>query len=115
MDMTQTTEAVDFVLDAVQTTQAALADGKINFSDIPRFLGLVPGAIKGIIGADQIPAELKDMDDAEAAALIQHVMDRLNVTNERAQLIAAAAIKAIAADYALLQLILNKPVPAPAV
>jgi len=55
--------------DAAGTYAAVMADGKIGWTDIPKVMDLFPSIQAAIEGAGEIPAELKDLDPAEAGQL----------------------------------------------
>lgn len=78
-------EAVDLALGVVKAAGAVTADGKVDLADIGALIELSPLVGPGIAGADQIPAELKDLSAEEAAEVSAHVMAKLVVKDAKAR------------------------------
>jgi len=65
----ETMDLLALVEAAADTYEQAKADGKIDLDDIQYTTTLLMAAVEAFKGSDQIMAELKDIDAAEAAAL----------------------------------------------
>lgn len=63
----------------------SLKDGKMSFSDLTNFFGAVYAAPAAISGISQVPAELKDLDEAEKAELVQFVCDEFSIPQADAE------------------------------
>ena len=70
MDLKNTLECLKLANDAAVATKAAMADGKLDWKDIPKVVGLFKPAQVTLQDIKIVPAELKDLDDAEAAQLM---------------------------------------------
>lgn len=74
----ETKEVLKFGILAKDVIVAAKADGKINLGDLGLVLPLV-GPLNGAIeGAEQIPAELADLDAAEFDELVALAKDTVD-------------------------------------
>lgn len=71
-DIKNTAEVLDFSLHVVQAIAKAKSDdGKIDLADVFSIaLGSASEAVQAVIGAKEIPAELKDLDLDEAKVLV---------------------------------------------
>jgi len=49
--------------------ESVFADGKINFKDVPAVISYLSKLKAAVIGADDIPAEIADVDVSEVALL----------------------------------------------
>lgn len=98
-------ELLDLALTGVDVGVKASADGKIDAADLALLLQLVPTVGPAIDGIGEIPAELADLDAAEAADVVAHVMAKLSIADAHARAVTEAALKAIAANYELVQAI----------
>lgn len=78
--ITETKDALAFGVALFSTISAAMGDGKIGATDIPRLLSLYKPVKAAIEGAREIPAELLDIDDAEMDEICALIGDHLNVT-----------------------------------
>lgn len=93
MDTKELNDVIDFALAAVKVFYAAEADGKIDLNDLALLFPLIPSAQAALSGADQIPAELKDLDPTEAAELVARVMAGFTVSDPKARQIIDASLK----------------------
>jgi hypothetical protein len=74
----ETKDVLKFGILAEDAIAAAKADGKIGFEDLGLVVGLV-GPLNGAIeGADQIPAELADLDAGEFDELVAVAKETVN-------------------------------------
>jgi hypothetical protein len=114
-DVKETKEVIDLGLTIAEIVHEAKKDGKIDLSDAALLMKLVPVAGPGIQGIGQVPAELADLSAEEAAELSAHVMAKLALDDPKARDIVEKALKAAAANWALVQAIqAAKAVAAPA-
>jgi hypothetical protein len=104
------TELVDLPLTLAGIVVAARADGKIDVLDLPLLFGLAQTVGPALEGIGEVKAELADLSEAEAAALIAHIEAKWPALgSEKAKVVAAAGLKSA---YALYQLV--KAIQAPA-
>jgi hypothetical protein len=72
MDVQNTTELLDFTITVLKDVNAAKADGKISLMEIIQLaIKDASPAIKAAVGADQVPAELKDLSPDEVKLLAE--------------------------------------------
>lgn len=102
-------EFLDMLLDGVQVAVDANADGKIDVSDLPLLLKLVPSIGPAITDMDKIPSELAVLSPESAAAVVTHVMTKLAITDEKARELIDLGLKAAAANYAFVKALTKKP------
>lgn len=70
----------------------SLEDGKIDLSDLPKFIDPVtklPAAIEGI---GEVPREFSEMTPEEREALVTHLKTEFDIPQERAEAVAEAAV-----------------------
>jgi hypothetical protein len=101
----ETKEAVDLVLAVAKIVVEATKDGKVDAQDLGLLIALIPVVQPAVEGANQIAAELKDLEVAEATELAAHVAAKLALPTEKAQAVAQAALKAAVAVFALVKAI----------
>lgn len=78
-------------------------DGSISAADIAHLIAVVPKVSPAVSGIGEIPAELKDLDDAEVEQIIGHVQELVGtVSSEKAVAIAEDAIRAAIAIYGII-------------
>ena len=81
----ETKDAVKAICGIGNAVAASLADdGKITFSDYPKFIGPVISLPAAISGIGEVPKELADLTEEEKMELIALVESELNV-GERAE------------------------------
>ena len=84
----ETKQVVAFGIEFGADIKDSLADGKFTFADAARFLDCFDDLFRAIAGIDQVPSELKDLDEAEAQELATMVKtalkDRFDVSDEQA-------------------------------
>lgn len=107
------TEIVDLGLGIISVGEAAMKDGKVDVSDLALLFQLVPLVAPAIDGMGEIPAEVADLSEQEAADLAAHVMLKLSIGDAHAREVVEKSLKAAAAVYALVKAI-KTPVAAPA-
>lgn len=102
LPITEVKEVVALLVSGINTGRKIAQDGKVNVDDIPavfEFFKKVPPALEGI---GKVPAELEDLDEAEAAELVAFTMSELAFDNEeKAKNIVEASLKLSAAAYSL--------------
>ena len=98
----ETKEFVAFALTLVQTGIEVAKDGKVGLSDVVALVSAMKDAPAAFIGAEKMPAELKDLDDAELAELMSYIKLKFDLPNDliEAQIevafdVAAALAKAL--------------------
>lgn len=96
-------EFLDLILDGLQVVVDANADGTIDIKDLPLLMKLVPDLGPAFSNIGAIPGELAAMDAEGAAAAVAHVMEKLAITDAHARLVIDTALKAVAANYALVK------------
>jgi hypothetical protein len=100
-------EVVDAGLIVVKLGIDVGKDGKVDAQDLQLVLGAIPAlamAVPAAISdADQIPTELSQMTEEDAAAVVGHVMSKLAVDNVKAQRIAERSLKLAVAVYGLVK------------
>lgn len=106
----ETKEMCDFVVDLAKNLIEAGKDG-FQPTDASLLLNLIPTVGPAFTDMGKIPAEVKDMDVEEAAALVAHVAARLALENKEAQAVVEKSLKTAVAIYDLIVAIkaLNKP------
>jgi hypothetical protein len=82
-DIKETKEALAFVLSLGNALGTTLADGKITLSEAPQFMGALMAAPAAFQGLTEVPAELKDLDDAEKAELMAFVQSEFDIPNDQ--------------------------------
>lgn len=92
---------VDLVLAGVEAGVAVAADGKLDAQDIAKLLPVVIAVPPAIAAIGYLPSEVSDLDEAEAAELVAHVMGKLAVDDAKARLVIGASLKVAVASVAL--------------
>ena len=83
-----TKEVVKLGFEGAKVFKAAKADGKIDLADLGKLMLLLPYVGPAVADADKIPAELKDMDSAEADELVEFAAAELGGLLEREKVVA---------------------------
>lgn len=99
----QTQEVADLIIAVVNGIKAVKADGKVDLSDLGQLVALAPSLIAAVDKIDQVPVELKDLSEAEAAALGAHLVAGLALEGEKARLVAEKGLSALVAVYGLVK------------
>ncbi len=97
----ETKEVLDLALVVESVLREVLADGKIGFLEVLKILKIRSALNPAIEGLAQVPAELKDLDAAEAAELTTHVMSQLGVESGKAVQIVEASLSLVTAALKL--------------
>lgn len=95
MDVKNLKEVIDLALTGVEVVVKAKQDGKLDAADLGLLIQLVPAVGPAIDGIGEIPAELKDLDSAEAQELVAHVMAKLVIDDPKAVAIINASLKLV--------------------
>ena len=78
MDIHNIVEALEGMKLLAVDAKAVLKDGKVDLADLPVAMALFAKAdviVKAVEGIDQVVAEVKDLDPAEAQALLAKVLE----------------------------------------
>jgi hypothetical protein len=102
-------DVLKLVLSGYKVYGLSMADGKIGFEDIGNLMVMIPHIQPAFDGVDQIPAEFKDMDAAEAQELTDYVKSELNVEDSKVGRIIDSALSLVIAGYKLYLAINEKP------
>lgn len=94
-------DLLDFALVGVEAGVKMAADGKFDMADLVQVWPVVQAAPAAFAGIDQLPAELKDLDSAEAAELVAHIVAKLAVDDAKAVAIVDASLKILVAGHGL--------------
>lgn len=94
-------DLLDFALTGVEAGVKMAVDGKLDMADLVQVWPVVQAAPAAFSGLAQIPAELKDMDTAEASELVAHVVSKLAVDDAKAVVIIDASFKMLLAGHGL--------------
>lgn len=81
----ETDELVAGLADVYNGVKGSLKDGKLDASDVSHFLPLLQSLPKAVEGISKVPAELKDLDSAEGAALLAKVAEKIGLGAEPAK------------------------------
>lgn len=98
-------ELIGLILSLLKVGKGALADGKLSLVDLAGLLVVLPNVQAALEGITEVPAELKDLDQDEAAELASYVMVELAVDDAKAKEVVEAALKALVAIYAVVKAI----------
>lgn len=108
--MSEEKKGVKEVLDVVDCGVALVncgllvaKDKKISLDDLPHVFAVIPKLVPAIEGVKEIPAELKDIDSAEAAEVVAHVASTLAVESEKAKVVIGASLKTVMAVKELVE------------
>lgn len=105
MDTKNTKELIGLVIKTANAIKDAGADGKIDIADIGLILPLIPAIGPAVENIASVPAELADMDQAEAQELIDMVKNDLKIGDEHTKNIIAASLKLVGAGVELIKAI----------
>lgn len=113
----ETKDCLDLVLDLFGMGKEMAADGKLSVTDLGILVTKAPmltmAAVKAFEGVKEIPAELSELSEQEAAELVAHVSAKvLPDTSDKAKLIAEKAFKVVIAAYGLVVALKSSPVVA---
>lgn len=88
---------VTLMLDSFDVGKAALADGKVDFGDVPGFVGALPklgGDVAAVVAQkDFILPQLLDLDSTEAGELLALALSRGITDSEKAKETIAGALE----------------------
>ena len=82
-DIKETKEAVSFALQLGNALGSALDDGKLSWSDTPKFMGSIMAAPAAFSGIGSVPTELKDLDAAEKKELMDYVKSEFDIPDDK--------------------------------
>lgn len=96
---------IDLLLGLIKGGEAVAADGKISISDLSELYKLFPLVPPVVMGASASVKEWKDLDVAEAEALVAYVVSKGVSDSVKAQKIAEASLKVCVDVYGLVMAI----------
>lgn len=71
----ETKEALGFILTFGNAVGKSLEDGRMGITDLSHFVGLIATLPPAMNDAGKIPSELKDLDAAEKAELLDYAVE----------------------------------------
>lgn len=96
-------DVVDCSIALVNCGLLVAKDKKISLDDLPAVFAVIPKLVPAIEGIKEIPAEMKDLDGAEAAEVVTKVAADLAVDSEKAKAVIAASLKTVLAVKDLIE------------
>lgn len=99
----QVQEVADLLLAVVKGVKAVKADGKVDLADLGQLVALAPSLIAAVDKIDEVPAELKDLSEAEATALAGHLVAGLALEDAHARVVVEKGLAALVAVHALVK------------
>lgn len=96
-----TKELIKLVISGYKVYGQAKEDGKVDFKDLGLLLTLLPDLEVAFKDVGEIPAEVKDLDAAEAQELASFVIAELGALPEKTTAIINASLSFILAAYKL--------------
>jgi hypothetical protein len=80
-------DLVSFFVKIINSSAAALKDGKTTLGDASLFMPVVVALPKALMGIEMVPAEAKDLDSAEIKELIETVKAEIDLPAEKAEML----------------------------
>lgn len=99
----ETMDVVDFGVDFANAVIKTFEDGKVTPGDIIHFVSPVIKLPSAISGLEMVPAEIENMDEAELQTVVNSVMEKLNVPEDKAREIVKRSIEAVYSVYQLVK------------
>jgi hypothetical protein len=99
----ETKEALVAIIALANAGDMAAKDGKIDFSDLPLLIGVVPKIQPAIDGSGMIPKEIGDLSSSEAAELIALISTELVISDVKAKEVISQGLVTIAEIAKLVQ------------
>lgn len=96
---------LNLVLEGISVGVEANKDGKIGWSDLALLGKLVDDVGPAISTLGEIPTELSQLDSADAAELVSHVMLKLMIDDVKARAVIEKSLKLAVAGYDLVKAI----------
>lgn len=78
-------ELIAFTLKLGNGLGASLEDGKLSFTDAPKFMDAMMAAPAAFQGISEVPAEMKDLDEAEKAELIAYAKTEFDIPQDKVE------------------------------
>jgi len=100
-DIKETKEAIAFAFSLAEALKTSLADGKISYMDIGNFISPAMKAGAAFEGINEVPAEMKDLDEAEAKELLDYVKAEFNLEDADLEYKIEKALELATAAYQL--------------
>lgn len=95
-------EAVVFIGLLATAIDKSTKDG-LSYDDAPTFLPVMMQAPQAFAGVDEIPAEFKDLDDAERKEIVVAIKDNLDLEDDVAENVAEQAFATVLDIVAVVQ------------
>lgn len=111
MGLKETKEAVDFAIAVGTGVDKALADGKINFADIPVFLPSFLALVPAVENAEQIPLEFKLANEDEINELKAYIKSQLDLRDDQLEKFIEDAFGLALTVWLLVKIYFVKPTP----
>ena len=84
----ETTELLGFLFDLADATKASIQDdGKITFTDVPKFLAVAWKAPLAFGGIQEVPKELKELDAEGREAIMDYVRARFDLPDDQLEVL----------------------------
>lgn len=99
----ETKEMAKFIISLGMAVDKSLEDGKIGLDDAMYFYNALLSAKDAFDKADQIPTELKDLDQAEAQELLDFVKAEFDIADDKLELTVVKALETGLKVYDLVQ------------
>lgn len=96
---------VDLGLAGVEAGVGIAKEGKIDAQVLADLVPVLMAAPPAIAAIGEVPAEISDLDESEAADLVAYVMGKLSIDDVKAKAVISASLKCAVAIVALVQAI----------
>ena len=97
----ETKEALEFAAAIGNATGISLQDGKFDTLDIVNYINALSKFPAAVENAAEIPKELDDLDEAEAAELVEFVQTKLDLPQENIEQAIEDHLAVVATIYLL--------------
>lgn len=91
----ETKQAIDLAIALGKGIEKSLADGQLNFTDVPNFIPAFMVLFQAIEGAEEIPMEFSIADAAQIDELKQYVKDNLDLEDDKLEAFIEDAFKVL--------------------
>lgn len=99
----ETKEMLDFVLEMAEVSEKVFVDGKFEMSKLALFMGPLMMIQPALDNVADVEKELRDMDDEERAELVAYIQEKVDLEDDKAEMILERALEMVVAGYALLR------------
>lgn len=108
-------ELLNLVCDGVNVAVAVAQPGhKLGLEDAKLLFNLIPDLGPALSGVANVPAEISDLDESEAAQVVSAVMAKLAIGDAHARDVVQKSLLLLSAGAALVQSLKSPPAPAAA-